>query len=525
MGTLRTWTGPVAIIVSMIGAGSGPAADPPAPVDRPAPTAVSATSQPTALPSSPAAALPNGAPPVCPGPVPGAPALSAELPTLAIDLPTALRLANAANPTIGVARARVQEAYARLRQAQVMWLPDLVTGPAYNRHDGLIQNSRGELFDVSKWNFFMGGGAGLTLETSDALFAPLIARRLLDAQAAAARAVTFDIQLRVALAYWDLLQAYGALAVNAETVAHAEEIVRFAESAERNGFGKTPADANRARTEAALRRQERARLEGQAAVASARLAQLLLLEPTVRLRPAEPAVLPLAIVPLEAPLNELVATGLMNRPELAESRALVAASAARLRQARVGPLLPRLSVSYLAGDFGGGINDNTQQFGGRGDGMAEAVWTLHNFGAGDVARVQAQRAQVGQANFHVLEVQAQVAADVTQAASVAVSRQRALADAQRGVQQGEEMYRRLLRWTVEVGFRARQYEAVELLLAEQALNQARMEYLAEVIEFNQDEFRLYWAMGQPPLEALPKVTPLPQPVPVEPRPIATPPAR
>jgi outer membrane protein TolC len=188
-----------------------------------------------------------------------------------------------------------------------------------------------------------------------------------------------------------------------------------------------------------------------------------------------------------------------------------------MRQARVGPLLPRLDVSSLAGEFGGGINDNTQRFGGRGDGLAEAVWTLHNFGAGDVARFRATRAQVDQANFHVQEVQAQVAADVVEAASILASRQRALDSAQRGVQQGEEMWRRISKWTVEVGFRRSQYEALELLLAEQALNQARIEYLTDVIQYDQQQFRLYWAMGQPPLEGLPQANPLPVKVPVEPR--------
>src|SRR5260370_29816976 len=37
---------------------------------------------------------------------------------LDIDLPTALQLANAGNPTIALARLRVAEAYARLKQAQ-----------------------------------------------------------------------------------------------------------------------------------------------------------------------------------------------------------------------------------------------------------------------------------------------------------------------------------------------------------------------------------------------------------------------
>src|SRR5262249_18726762 len=236
------------------------------------------------------------------------------------------------------------------------------------------------------------------VNTSDALFAPLIAHRIVEAQAAAARGVTYDIQLQVALSYPDLLRAYGEFAVNAETLANALEILRLAEAAERNGLGRTPADANRARTEVEQRRQERFRIEGDIAARSARLTQLLLLDPSTQLRPAEQAVLPVALVPIETPLDDMIGAGLMNRPELAESRSLVAASLTRWKQSRVAPLLPRLEASYMAGDFGGGIDDSTQRFGGRGDGTAQALWTLHNFGAGDVARAQAARAQYSQAN-------------------------------------------------------------------------------------------------------------------------------
>src|SRR5262249_2249447 len=111
-----------------------------------------------------------------------------------------------------------------------------------------------------------------------------------------------------------------------------------------------------------------------AAVVSARLTQLLLLRPTVDLLPAEPTVVPITLVPAGTDLDELVATGLLNRPELAENRALVAAALTRWRQARVGPFLPRLEVGYTAGTFGGGRNEFVGDFGGRGDATAQVVW-------------------------------------------------------------------------------------------------------------------------------------------------------
>src|SRR5262249_48477543 len=148
-----------------------------------------------------------------------------------------------------------------------------------------------------KSNLFEGGGAVLSVHSSDALFAPLIARQLVQAQTAVARMVTDDIQLEVALAYLDLLRAYGALAVNGDILAKAEDLEKSAAAAIRFSVSKTGADLNRIQTEVNLRRQERIGLEGQAAEASARLAQLLRLDPTVDLRPLDPAVLPITLVP------------------------------------------------------------------------------------------------------------------------------------------------------------------------------------------------------------------------------------
>jgi len=429
---------------------------------------------------------------------------------LQIDLPTALRLANADNPTIALARERVQEALANLRQAQVLWLPDLQGGAAYFRHDGEIQNSTGVVFPTSKSSLFMGGGAVLTLNTSEAIFGPLVARRLTQAQSAAAQGVANNVQLDVALAYLDLLHDYGRLAINADTLGRAQEMLDRAEAAKRAELAKTTADPPRARTEVEQRKLQRINLEGQAAVASARLAQLLVLQPTVDLRPAEPTVVPITLVPVGGSLDDLVATALLTRPELAESRSLVAASLARWRQSRVGPFIPQMQVSYLAGDFGGGLNETMSNFNARGDGTASMTWVFHSLGAGDVAQARARRAQYNEANLHVFEVQAQVGAEVTAAAKLVRSHERSLGLAQDSVNQAVEMWRRLREASFGLADPKRQlFDALEPLLAEQALDQARTSYLDEVIGYNQAQFRLYWAMGQPPISALPQATPQP----------------
>ena len=96
----------------------------------------------------------------------------------------------------------------------------------------------------------------MRFETADALFGPLIARKLVQAQTAASQAVTDEVQLNVALTYLDLLRVYGALAINADMLARAEDILSKAAAADEQGVSRTKADVTRARTEVSLRQDD-----------------------------------------------------------------------------------------------------------------------------------------------------------------------------------------------------------------------------------------------------------------------------
>jgi outer membrane protein TolC len=435
---------------------------------------------------------------------------------LLIDLPTALRVADSANPTIAFARARVEEAFGVLRQAEVTWLPNLDMGAAYFRHDGNIQNALGNIFPTSKSSLAVFGGTSLTVATSEVLFAPLIARRLVAAQEAASQAVTNDIQLRVALAYLDLLQAYSQLAVNADLLARDEVVLQRAKVADDTQLFKSGADYPRIRTEYQGRLQERVVIRGAIRVASSRLARLLLLQPTVALVPAEPAVLPITLIPEDGPIEPLIDQALQYRPELAESRALIAASEARLRQSRLEPFLPHLGVSYYGGTFGGGRNDFMGDFRGRGDGTVQAVWELRNFGLGNIAETRVRRAQVTEANLHALEMQALVADEVNSAVQVARARREELTHAQEAIRQAMEMFRRLDLISFGMTGKQKELESLEPLLAIQALAQARAQYLGAVMDYNRAQFQLFAAVGIPPLGLPPRSAVVPLEVPPAP---------
>ena len=437
--------------------------------------------------------------------------LGSDVQLVPIDLPYSLRMVNASNPTIAIARERVQEATARLKEARVLWIPNLWLGgnpdnatflPNFYVHRGNIQNARGDVFDTVKSNAAFSAGTGFNLSVSDAVFVPRIARDLTAAEAARARAVTYNVQLDVALTYLDLLEVYGALAINAEMTAKVQLMTDYAVQAQKQGLGKTTADANRAQTELERRRRERIDLLGRAAVVSARLAQLLLLEASADFVPADKAIVPIELVPANQGVNELIAVGLLNRPELAESRAQISAALTRWRQDKTRPLFPTIQMAYYGAEFGGG-NPGIHDYDSRNDFYVQASFVLRNGGLGNVFQARESRSRFEQANLRVTEVQAQVAADVSAAVKMVRAHDQALKHAQEAVRQAEEMWIRLSKAAFGLAGPARQYDPLEPLLAEQALFEARTQYLTEVIGFNREQFRLYWSMGQPPESSLP----------------------
>jgi outer membrane protein TolC len=428
---------------------------------------------------------------------PPLPPAYAQLQTCPIDLPTVFRLVDANSPAVGFARARVAEAQARLDRAEVQWLPNLSFGSAYNRFDGQTQNQRGEVFGVSRANLFYGGGVALTLDVSEALYAPLIARRLRSAAQLQAAAVGLGSEQEAGLAYLDLLQVHAQLEVNADTLRRAEEMLKAAESAREAKLDRSAGDVNRARTEVLFRRTERYDLQSRAAAVSARLARLLYLQPNVQLVPAESAVVPVTLVDPSQSIDDLLTTATINRPDLAAGREAIAAAWQRVRQAEREPFIPKVSLQNQTGSFGGGLNDDLARFGARNALSVQLFWEVRNLGLGNRAGIAERRAVTEQARYQLADAQARAAAEVVEAAQTAAVKFAALAPAEEAVKEATELYRIAKEGTLNVVDAKNLFDALRPLQAIQALNTARTNYLTAVIDHNRAQLRLLAATGIP----------------------------
>ena len=430
--------------------------------------------------------------------------LAGERPTMPVDFATALGMTQGQNPRIAFAQAQISQAFAQYDSARVMWLPSIRAGTNYNKHEGRLQEVNGVVSEISRGAAFGGFGANavgagspaipgvyMQFHLTDAIHQPQIAGYALQARQQLGTAAINDQLLEAALAYLALLDALQRRAIAAETLQNGQQLVEIIDNFVRTGAGNQ-ADADRAAASLALLRNESNRTEESVAVASARLAQQLSVDPSVILLPLEPAVVPIELVQLEGGVADLVATGLSNRPELAASRALVCEAVNRLRREQNAPWLPSVILGVSYGAFAGGEGGDITNGGDRFDFDGIAYWELRNLGYGEKAARANASAQVQQARMRQVELMDNVAREIVEAQAQVEARRQQIATAEGAIESAQNSYRRNIE-----RIRNAQGLPIEALQSVQALDTARREYLRAVVDFNQAQFRLHRALGWP----------------------------
>jgi outer membrane protein TolC len=442
-----------------------------------------------------------------------------------IDLASALRLAHVQNPEILLAMERIEEAAALRQLAAAQFLPTLNAGTDTDIHTGPLQRSTGQIIDENRGSLYLGlgtfavGAGTVTIpglvwagNASEVIYANLASQQRVQQQQFASVAVRNDVLLRVASAYLELVRAEGRVAIAGKNLDEGAELARITAEFARTGQG-AQADADRAATDYETRKSDLLEAEGATSVASARLAQLLSLDPSNRLATPGGSVTPTPIVPDPIPLPELLTIALTQRPELRERQAAIRVALLDLDAARVLPFSPNVILGYSAGSFGGGSNlvangivqpngtvlqeNRFGNFGGRQDVDAVVYWSLRNLGIGNLAQVRLAQSNTRSQELRQTEVLDRIGAEVASAYAKAHARFAQIATNERAVETSEKAFQQdLVRAKNNVGL------PIEVLDSMRLLGRSRYAYLDSIIEYNRAEFELYVALGQPPADFL-----------------------
>jgi outer membrane protein TolC len=434
-----------------------------------------------------------------------------------IDLGSALKLAGVDNPDILLARQRVALSLAQRQYAAAQFLPTLNAGLNYDAHTGPLQRDTGVILEVNRNALYIGAGAnavaagtvtvpgiGYNLNVSETIFGFLVSRQEVSRRRYSETARTNEMLRRVASAYLDLLRAEGVRSVTLQARNESQAVAQITKAYADVKIGRQ-ADADRAATEADNRRIDHIEAEANTLKASARLAELLNIPPSIRLHPVEERLVPLPIVPDPVPITELLAIAMMQRPELAERRVAIRQALLELSAANVLPFSPNVIVGQSGGVFGGGSNLATTpqgSFDNRDDLDVIVYWTLHNMGLGNVDLQRIAASHTRSSKLEHLDVLNRVRSEVAQTYERKLTYYDKMLFAEEAVPIGVRAFTKdFERIRQMIGL------PIELLESFQLLNQARFDLLDAIVQYNQAQVDLYVALGQPPIDMFARPVP------------------
>lgn len=406
-----------------------------------------------------------------------------------LDLPTALRLAGARNLEVQMARDQLDLARARHESEQFQFVPNLLLGAGYRRHDNLIQDVAGHVVTVHKDAYSVGPTLSAQLELGEAAYRSLVAHRLADAAGFALESRRQQSALEAARGYFDLARAEGATGVAEDAVRIAEDFAAQMSQAVVAGIA-FKGDALRAGVQADRNRLLLRQAREQAAVASARLVQSLHLDAQLQLAATTTDLVPLTLTATNVLLESLLTEAASSRPELREVHAQVEAARSDRDRTKYAPLVPSLGAQVFVGGFGGGLDGGPSRFGDSEDYQVTLGWRLGPGGLFDRGRRRAGDARLHETQLGEMQLKDIIGREVVEAHA----RVRSLADQIEMTRRALDNAGEALRLSSE-----RKDFAVagvlERIQAEQDLTRARLDYLTAVAEFDKAQFALRRAIG------------------------------
>ncbi len=411
---------------------------------------------------------------------------TAEIPAIGvasrtITLPEALELAGRDNLDARRAVARTQVARGEASEARLAWIPALSASAGIGRTDGQVQGSFGDFREVDFDTVAPFGRLSFGLNPGQTALGSAASARRAESVEAQERAVRRLVLVRTAQLYHELVRERASVVVSHRAVQDTGDLLSIAEVLVRQGMGRGD-DLERARAELAGAEQRLLAAERRFHRASINLATALDLDPSVMLVPGEEA-REARLVPREEKLDSIQRRALESRPEIAAARRLVEARRAERGGGIARLASPTIEAFYQAGATG-------EQYGEL-DGLTRsgvsATWT---FSASGLRRVRTVSAQVEEASLALEQAEEAVRADVAAAWADLRAAEASIGKAREAREAAEAALR-----ISQVRFRNGTSLAIEVLQAQQALEQARLSEVTAVAGYNQAQVELRAQMG------------------------------
>lgn len=407
-----------------------------------------------------------------------------------IDLPTTLRLAGANNIDLALIREALVQAEAQNDAATLSFVPSLSGGLGYAKHNGAIQDVSGNVISAYKQLHTTVGGFNSEINLGDAIFQKLAASRL---QSAAEYSV--DAGRNVTL--FAAASSYLSLVSARANVRIAEDAARISADYENQinravGIGlANKSDSLRVSVQTQGYQVALRQAQESAVAASAKLANILHLNPATQFAPTDEAVPQMTLVPLETTADSLVTEAFDRRPELKASAAVIDAAGWQKTQSIYGPLIPSVGAQALYGDINGGRRGVPSSSGGNQDYALMFNWKVGPGGLFDFSRIDYAQSKLNQGKLNDAKLHDDIGRQVVQTFEGVRSAFDQTRLTKKNVELAEQSLQ-LSQGRKEFGIA----NVLEAIQAQKDLVQARAAYIRSTTAYAEGQYALAQAVGR-----------------------------
>jgi outer membrane protein TolC len=421
------------------------------------------------------------------------PAMYHEL--ISINLAAVVKVAQADNLDIQIARQQVREAHGRLASSVGAAFPVLAPTAIFNYNNGVARSTAGNIVTADFSSLTPAAAIQWVVNPGRVIYNIIAAKKRLNASRAQQASVIQQTMVHGAIEYYQLVQAQADVVAARDAEADAEELLRFAKLRLKAGTA-IPADVASAEAEAANRRQGVLLALNRFYHYSTDLATTLNLEPTVTLVPSVHSLKANRLVRSNISIGQLLKLAVKYRPDLQRVRELVRAAQAEGGAVAWGDLGPTLTTGYTTGGLDGRYYNVT----GNGPPISKN-YSLHGFqnlqagggwqlGLSTFGDIQTAKARERIAEIRADKQLALVEATVVKALQDSRTNAELIpiaADQVRSAQYALNI--------IKVNYKAGTVTSLEVLVAERQLAQAQRDYAAAIAHYNQSQIDIVGAVG------------------------------
>lgn len=404
---------------------------------------------------------------------------------LAVDFPTMLKVADAQNLDIQEAQRRVEAAKGEYDASIGALFPTITPEITAVDISGAIAKPSGGFQQGHFSNFLPAAVVQWVINPGQVIYDLIASRRRLEASAQQEQAVVQETLRSAAEQYYDLVLAQAQVSAARQAVSEMQELLRIERLREKTGTGLA---ADELRAEAA-----EAGADQQLLIAlrhfydgSVALSVTLHLDSTVMLVPQAGTIRQTTLVRDDLPIGDLLTTAVHYRPDLEAVRTLWAASQADKGAAIWGGLGPKIQA---AGTFEPSAPTSS---------AVDTMYRQQRYSATSGFSLSAAifgriKTAIANANIAGLDLDRkldQVQAAVVSAHQATLTAAKAIPVASRQVASAEEALR-----LTQANLVAGTALTSDLLHAQTAADQARLNYAAAVVGYNKSQVDLMAALG------------------------------